>query len=432
MSNELIICGAAYGKADVTGEIRSLRKDQKLSVKASNDVFGDSWPKHKKSLVVVYKYGNSSAKVKVVQEDEIINISPPSTQNVGDRNDRLSLSLNAIATTSRKEKSPLKLNILGAAYGITDVTSRAQSFVTADKSFFQKASNDVWGDGWPGYEKTLVVVYEYSDLFMLDIAVEGDQMQFVASPPLKIIGAAHCLNNVKEKVKALTKNRSFKLYADNATFGDGWPGVIKTLMIVYQYGEEQPLLAIAKESNLLEFVYTQGKEYYGSTNPNILTILGASYGPKNVTEKATNLVKDGSTLKVEASDDVFGDPWVGNKKRLAIVYRYGRNAPQIQVVQQNSSISVSVSEPQPYADLIETNSLLEDGDPFALVALNGMFISCDSESKLTATGRTAGQGCKLTVKKDNASGQFFKLESDNGKFVVVGKGSYLYAKGNVC
>ena len=160
--------------------------------------------------------------------------------------------------------------------------------------------------------------------------------------------------------------------------------------------------------------------------------MGASYGPKNVTEKATNLVKDGSTLKVEASDDVFGDPWVGNKKRLAIVYRYGRNAPQIQVVQQNSSISVSVSEPQPYADLMETNSLLEDGDPFALVALNGMFISCDSESKLTATGTTAGQGCKLTVKKDNASGQFFKLESDNGKFVVVGKGSYLYAKGNVC
>ena len=259
MSNELIICGAAYGKADVTGEIRSLRKDQKLSVKASNDVFGDSWPKHKKSLVVVYKYGNSSAKVKVVQEDEIINISPPSTQNVGDRNDRLSLSLSAIATISRKEKSPLKLNILGAAYGITDVTSRAQSFVTADKSFLQKASNDVWGDGWPGYEKTLVVVYEYSDLFMLDIAVEGDQMQFVASPPLTIIGAAYGLNNVKEKVKALTKNRSFKAYADNATFGDGWPGVTKTLMIVYQYGEEQPLLAIAKESNLLEFVYTQGK-----------------------------------------------------------------------------------------------------------------------------------------------------------------------------
>jgi hypothetical protein len=56
MSNELVICGAAYGRSDVTGKIRSLRKDQKLFVKASNDVFGDSWSAENKSLVVVYKY----------------------------------------------------------------------------------------------------------------------------------------------------------------------------------------------------------------------------------------------------------------------------------------------------------------------------------------------------------------------------------------
>jgi hypothetical protein len=34
MSNELVIFGAAYGRADVTWKIRSLRKDQKLFVKA--------------------------------------------------------------------------------------------------------------------------------------------------------------------------------------------------------------------------------------------------------------------------------------------------------------------------------------------------------------------------------------------------------------
>ena len=432
MSNELIICGAAYGRADVTGKIRSLRKDQKLSVKASNAIFGDSWYNHKKTLVVVYKYGNSSAIVKVIKEDETLNISPPSTQSVGDRKDRLSLSLNAIETTSRKEKSPLKLSIVGAVYGLADVTSQAQSFVRPDQSFFEKASNDVWGDSWPGFPKTLVVVYEYNDIFMLDIAAELDQMHFVASPPLTILGAAYGLTSVKKKSVELRKNRSFKATADNTTFGDSWPGHPKILMMVYQYGEEHPLLAVAKENSLLEFVYTRGDKFHGSTNPNILTILGAVYGPKNVTEKVTSLVKDGSTLEVKASDDVFGDPWVGYSKSLAIVYRYGRNAPQIQIVPQNSSISVSVSEPKPYADLIETNSLLEDGDPFSLVALNGLFISCDSESKLTATGTTAGQGCKLTVKKDSSTGQFFKLESDNGKFIVVGNGSCLYALGKLC
>ena len=432
MSVELIICGAAYGRADVTGKIRSLRKDQKISVKASNEVFGDSWPGESKSLVVVYKYGNNKAQVKIVKENSTLDISPPSARSVFDRKDRLSLSLKAGLTVSRREESALKLNILGAAYGLAEVTSRAQSLVAADQSFDQKASNDVWGDGWPGNAKTLVVVYEYSDIFMIDIAVEGDKMHFIASPPLTIIGAAYGLKSVTEKARELTKNRSFKATADNATFGDGWPGTEKTLAMVYQYGEERPLVAVAKENKQLEFMYTRGDDFYGSTNPNTLTILGAAYGPKNVTDKVTSLVKGGSSLEVKASNDVFGDPWKGESKSLAVVYRYGRNAPETRIAQEGSSISVSVPNPQPYADLIETNNLLEDGDLFALVALNGLFISCDSSSRLAATSTTVGQGCRLTVRKDNSSTQFFKLESDNGKFVVVGSGSYLYATGNLC
>jgi hypothetical protein len=151
--NDLVICGAAYGRADVTEKIRSLRKDRKLSVKASDDFFGDSWYVVKKSLVVVYKYGSNSAQLQVVEEGETLEITPPSTTVSDWMNQKLSsLSRTTAGTTvSRKDKSTLNLNILGAAYGLSDVTSVAQSFLAANQEFDKVASNAVWGRWGAGY-----------------------------------------------------------------------------------------------------------------------------------------------------------------------------------------------------------------------------------------------------------------------------------------
>ncbi|CAB4008295.1 Hypothetical predicted protein [Paramuricea clavata] len=130
------------------------------------------------------------------------------------------------------------------------------------------------------------------------------------------------------------------------------------------------------------------------------------------------------------SNDVFGDTWRGHTKSLLIVYRYGRNTPQMKIAAENSCISVSIREPQPYADLIDPQNLLEDSDRFALVSLNGMFISCDSQLKLVAAGTTAEQGCKLIVRKDISTSPCFKMQNETGKFFTVGDGNYLYATGN--
>jgi hypothetical protein len=151
------------------------------------------------------------------------------------------------------------------------------------------------------------------------------------------------------------------------------------------------------------------KDFHGSTNPGTLTILGAAYGPSDVTRQVQSLVKDGSTLKFKASNDVFGDTWRGHTKSFVIVYRYGRNTPLMQIAAENSCISVSIPKPQPYADFIDPQILLEDADCFALVALNGMFISCDSQLKLVAAATTAEQGCKLTVRKYISTSPFFKI-----------------------
>mgnify|MGYP002803953649 FL=1 len=428
MSNELIIYGAAYGRADVTGIVRSLRKAQKLSVKASNEVFGDSWPEVKKTLVVVYSYGNATVQQQVAREGESLNIFQPQNSANHKRSDRLCLSLKSIVTPSRQQQS-LKLNILGAAYGLANVTSKAQCLVTSNQEFNQLASNEVWGDGWPGQAKTLVVVYECNKHYLVDIAVENYRVHFIASPPLKILDAAYGLQCVTEKVKELVHHRSFEATANNATFGDGWPGTAKTLVIVYQYGEEQPSVAAAKETEKLMFQYSKKGNFYGSTNPNTLTILGAAYGPSDVTEKVRSFVKDGSTLEVKASNDVFGDTWYGQPKSLVTVYRYGRGAPQMQVVHEHASMSVSIPYLTPNVDLVEVNNLLEDGDVFALAAINGDFISCDLSNRLVASKAKAEEGCKLTVKKYGSSSPL-KIQSDNGKYVIVGEDNYLYATGN--
>ena len=427
-SAELIIYGAAYGRANVTGKVRSLRKDQKLTVKASNDVFGDTWHGVDKSLVIVYKYDTSGAKVKVgiASEGKTLSISPP--EEGATAKSRFS-SLNPGLTLSRQlQSTTCKLNITGAAYGLGDVTAKAQSLVTSDREFNQLATNEVWGDTWKGKKKSLVVVYEYCGVYMVDIATEGERMHFISSPPLSILGAAYGLGDVTPKVNELMLNRSFEATADNDTFGDHWHKIHKTLVIVYQYGEETPTVATAKEGDKLQFMYSQKPDYKGSTNPNTLTILGAAYGPADVTAKVQSFVKDG-TLKVKASNDVFHDSWKHVKKSLVIVYRYGRNNAKIKYVEENGTISLSIPVPKPYADLIEANDLFEDGNVFSLTGLNGKLITCDSNNRLVAVGDSAQEVCKFTVKKDASSSQF-KILSNNGKYIVVGAGNCLFASGS--
>ena len=133
MSDELVIYGAAYGRGDVTGKVRLLRKDQKLSVKASNDVFGDAWYGYVKSLVVVFSYGSGTIQQKVVAEGETVDI-PPLQNAATHKKGRLPLPLKSIVTMSRQPQS-LTVNIIGTAYGLANVTTKAQSLVTSNQEF---------------------------------------------------------------------------------------------------------------------------------------------------------------------------------------------------------------------------------------------------------------------------------------------------------
>lgn len=384
MSAELIIYGAAYGPEDVTAKVRNLRKGQKLSFTVSNDTFGgDPWPGNSKTLVVVYAY-NTSANHQVdtiiVDEGNECVINPPSQAPSGkNRLDCTNLKEIHRVTSRQMKETGQSLVILGAAYGLKTVTQNANKLLSPDGEFNQLASDEVWGDTWPGHPKTLVVVYEYNGLQMLDVVKENDRMHFIASPPMTILDAAYGLADVTTKVRQLVKNRSLKVTANNATFGDSWFNVPKSLVVVYQYGEEIPVVATAKENEVLEIIYSKKGGFLGSTNPDVLTILGAAYGPSDVTEKVQKLVK-GNTLQTKVDDDVFGyDPWPGVQKSLVVVYKYGRNATLIKIASEGNQMSINKAV-LPYVGLVETNNLLNNGDILALSAVNGKYISCDSNN----------------------------------------------------
>lgn len=155
--------GAAYGRADVTNSLNQrVTQGQSLQVQASNSVFGDSWPGVRKTLVVVYQHEGYDPRVAVVREHNTLYINsrtrgfnqPPYTPG-----------------------STLK--IVGAAYGLADVTHKVQSSIHNNRLDIT-ASNGVFGDSYCGIKKTLVIVYQHgSGPYRTEIATEGYTLHIV-------------------------------------------------------------------------------------------------------------------------------------------------------------------------------------------------------------------------------------------------------------
>ena len=72
--HNLIIIGAVYGLADVTYQVRSMVRNNHLSVSARNHVFGDTYHRVRKTLVVVYRYGDGPCRTKIVTEGQTLRI----------------------------------------------------------------------------------------------------------------------------------------------------------------------------------------------------------------------------------------------------------------------------------------------------------------------------------------------------------------------
>ena len=153
---DLTILGAAYGLGCKTKQVRSLCTGNVLNVTANNETFGDTWPGQRKSLVVVYQYTGYSARVAAVKEGEQMHIVPPGST----------------AACTRKTQ----FGILGAAYGVGDVTTRANSLIS-DGKLEITPDNNLFPDSWHGQIKTFVAVFQDGDSkpYMV-ITVEGNYL----------------------------------------------------------------------------------------------------------------------------------------------------------------------------------------------------------------------------------------------------------------
>jgi len=68
------------------------------------------------------------------------------------------------------------MEIISVVWGLEEYTEAAKKKYASGQRTFS-ASSDEWGDGWPGYKKTLDVAYKYCKNFTGVSVKEGGEIQ---------------------------------------------------------------------------------------------------------------------------------------------------------------------------------------------------------------------------------------------------------------
>ena len=149
-------------------------------------------------------------------------------------------------------------------------------------------------------------------------------------PQLKILGAAYGPCDVTDIIVRFVKNNTLTVRADDTNFPDSssWNHGTKTLVVVYQFGGESPQTAVTQEN------YTMNIPYVPK-----LKILGAAFGPHDVTAKVKDLISD-NALTVVASNNIFPNTFPNHIKSLVVVYQYSDESPQTAITEQHSTMNI--------------------------------------------------------------------------------------------
>ncbi|MET0400428.1 MAG: LamG-like jellyroll fold domain-containing protein [Longimicrobiaceae bacterium] len=360
---DLVVLGAAYGPAVVTEQVRAMVAGDTLTLTAGNAAFGDPWPRHPKSLVVVYRYGDQAPRVAVAAERDSITLT------------------RGAQTAAWAPTPPGELTVYGAAWGLDDVTATARGRI-AGGALTVTADNATFGDGWHRVTKTLVVVYSVDGAPVTRVVQENGAM---TTAPLRILGASYGLSDytraIADRVDALGE-----LHLANVGTGlpDPWFGHKKSLVVTYRYGGEQPRTVIVPDDQGLQVTYAPGPPAAPpAAAPDALRILGAAYGLADVTADVAGKVRDGR-LELQASNTTFGDRWPGVQKTFTVVYQYGGGAPRVRSWLEEQPVLLLPSGN--YAVQLAEGSYLAGGD------MAGVYHFAGGELTLEAWVRTEGAG----------------------------------------
>lgn len=417
-SPELQIIGAVYGLGSVIDTVIDLvdrsTTPQSLTVVASNDVFGDTWPGNPKTLTVAYRWGDAGAAcVGVVKEGE--------TLTIGQAQYEQAQQLPPVEPSTEPT-----LTILAANYGPSVVTATlAGEIDPATQSVQVVADNATFGDSWEGVVKTLVVVSSCTgEVPYVDIVQENQPYETKYRPPLQIISASWGLQDVTAAAQALIEQQSLTVNASNDVFGDGWPGTEKTLDVVYQYGDQQQQLAITTEGNTLRIDYTPLPAAQTSPDPRTLTVIKAAYGQADVTDQVIALIS-GQSLDFVADNATFGDSWPGTVKSFEMAYSWGPSTSSNIVVAENTRVQISQPAVAFTQGIFTLGDLIADGDAVALGAPNGFLLAVDpSSGAVLANGAERSAQVAFTVHAvTDQLGQFTMTDSQQRPVCVSADGT---------
>lgn len=277
---------------------------------------------------------------------------------------------------------------------------------------------------------------------------------------LKVLGASYGLKVVTKECNSRIKDHKELLTAANDDqFGDSWYGNVKNLVVCYQYGNEQPITTSVpqrpfdKNSLSIKYSDVKQKQFHFKMQPKELNILGAVYGPTNVTEKIQNLVKD-NTLSIVADDNLLGnevfnvEKTLKAEKSLTIVYSYGLNYPITKVVKQGQKMEIKKVF-RNTVQQIEPRGIIDNDYLINFQGLLGTYFKVEN-NKVLAVDRTntpmkfvVKNYCQKTrkfqlaipsEKKGSGPTQWLGINEDN-QLVVCDQGIFFYlfltTKGNV-
>ena len=141
---------------------------------------------------------------------------------------------------------------------------------------------------------------------------------------VEILGASYGPADVTHKVRELYDGGVKTIHAENAVFGDSWPGIVKHLHISYRHCEDSKTVTVKEGGNI--------------AIPENSEIHGASYGSADVTH-ALRAKHAAGERNFAGSNEVWTDPWPGMPKTFAVSYRHCEEDKTV-VVKEHEAITL--------------------------------------------------------------------------------------------
>ena len=422
----LQVVGAAYGLKQVTAQVIKLvarhAYPETLTVLASNQVFGDTWIGHAKTLTVVYRYDGGPTFVATAAEGQALSIGAPEFEQAAQ----------VRIPAAQADTAEPALTVWGASFGSADVSTAVRGLVDrATGTLSLVAGHAAFGTACEGRRSAFVIVASYDgQVPFIDIVVEGEPYALSYRPPLHILGAFYGLKDVTDIVRASVSRRRLSVSASSGVFGDGWPAVRKTLHVVYQYGGHKPQMATATENQLLHIEYDPGAPAgQALPEPRALNVIAAAYGPVDVTAQVAALVNNAS-LSFTADSKTFGDTWPAAVKSFSMVYGWGAAALASVNVPEGTPISLTQPEPDFAAgsSAVSLAGLFAAGDEIKLQSAAGGYWSLAADGMVKALGTSSDAAEVFTVGVVQAAeSSAITLRCHDGSFVAAGRDGVLRA-----